>query len=45
MANKESWKKEYPLHKCIFQGDVKALNTLIKKKICDIAEKDVHGKK
>lgn len=42
MAN-ESLKKEYPLHKCIFQGDVKTLNTLIKNEIYDIAEKDVHG--
>lgn len=36
-------KKEYPLHKCIFQNDVKTLISLIKTKKHDIAEKDIHG--
>lgn len=33
---------EFPLHKYIFQGDVKALSSLIRTH--DIAEKDKHGK-
>lgn len=37
--NSES--EKYPLHKCIFQGDVKTLNSLIR--TCNIAEKDRQG--
>lgn len=33
--------EKYPLHKCIFQGDVKALSSLIR--TYDIAEKDKQG--
>lgn len=32
---------DYPIHKCIFQGDIKSLSTLIRTH--DIAEKDKHG--
>lgn len=39
MAQKES--EKYPLHRCIFQGDVKTLNTLIRTH--DIIEKDKQG--
>lgn len=37
--NSES--EKYPLHKCIFQGDVKTLSSLIR--TCNIAEKDRQG--
>lgn len=33
--------KKYPLHKCVFQGDVKTLSSLIR--MYDIAEKDKQG--
>lgn len=39
MAQKEG--EQYPLHKCIFQGDVKTLSSLIRTH--DIAEKDKQG--
>ncbi|XP_032669495.1 ankyrin repeat domain-containing protein 13C isoform X2 [Odontomachus brunneus] len=39
MAQNES--EKYPLHKCVFQGDVKTLSSLIRTH--DIAEKDQQG--
>lgn len=39
MAQRES--EQFPLHKCVFQGDVKLLNSLIRTR--DIAEKDKQG--
>lgn len=33
--------KKYPLHKCVFQGDLKTLSSLIR--MYDIAEKDKQG--
>lgn len=33
--------KRYPLHKCIFQGDVKTLSSLIR--TYDITDKDKQG--
>ena len=33
--------KKYPLHKCVFQGDVKTLSSMIR--MYDIAEKDKQG--
>lgn len=42
MAMAENSENEkYPLHKCIFQGDVKTLSSLIR--TYNIAEKDKQG--
>lgn len=37
----DSVKMDYPLHRCIFHGDLKTLSSLIRK--YDISEKDKHG--
>ncbi|XP_034939862.1 ankyrin repeat domain-containing protein 13C isoform X2 [Chelonus insularis] len=41
MDSNNSSKVEYPIHKCIFQGDIKSLSSLLRTH--DIAEKDKHG--